>query len=224
MRHRCVCGLEDVGAAPAPQATAYDGENWYYGTPRLEAPRAVTAAGGVVPHAAVAASDESAAGEGLRTVSLQYAFPFPRKLGPLLARLGAADVAEACGGRVVELKFVGGPGTALLGVNAGGPVVCANALWRLASGEQGRVLGTLERALLEVGEGRPHLGKLHAPRPEMRRRRRPEGQPQQPQQGTCDDPQPPPRPPPPWPELEEFEALAARYDRDGRFGFVERFH
>jgi len=121
-------------------------------------------------------------------VSLQYAVPRSR-LSALIARLKSDDVLSVCAGRVLELKLVGGPGKAMLGLNADGPVVCANVLWTLRLPDEAESLYALERALREVG-GRPHLGKLH----EL--------------DGTGDT----------WPQREQFAAIVARADPKGRLG------
>ena len=104
--------------------------------------------------------------DGVRLYSMQYAVPRQR-LAALLECLEAQTTADtsALAGRVVELKFVGGPGSTMLGVNADGPVACANVLWRLRQSELPHLHG-LERALIALG-ARPHLGKLHG-RPEAR--------------------------------------------------------
>jgi hypothetical protein len=94
-----------------------------------------------------------------RWLSMQYAFP-RASLGEVVAALGSEHVRGSCAGKVVEFKFVGGPGRSLLGVNADGPVVCVNTLWRGDVVLEQRRLAELERALVALG-GRPHLGKLH---------------------------------------------------------------
>ena len=153
----CACGLEDMGSAPAHGAAIYDGENWYRGAPPLEAPGAARRrreAGAVRPGAG---GDGELNGSTVRSYSMQYALPRSR-LGDLLGAL--ADSASSIGlGRVVELKLVGGDGKSRLGVNAEGPVVCANALWRLAPTELCH-LEAFESALVAIG-ARPHWGKLH---------------------------------------------------------------
>ena len=153
-RRMCICALEDVGSAPAPGAVRYDGEVWYQGTPPLEAPRAE-------PKAEEEKKEEEEAPP--RWVSMQYAFPRER-LGALIKLLSSEDFHQKssdCLGRVIELKFVGGPGKALLGVNQEGPVVCVNAYWRGGLQAERRRLASLERALNTMGGRRPHLGKLH---------------------------------------------------------------
>ena len=187
----CACALEDLGVAPAPGAERYDGENWYRGAPPFVAPhsteRKAGGDGGGEP--------EEKAKE--RWVSLQYAFGRER-LGDLVACLSSQRFLSAagCAGRVVELKFVGGPGCALLGANANGPVVCVNVLWRevLTSGEWDR-LGALDLELAAMG-GTPHLGKLHA----LDASRTSKGG-----EAWCA-------------RVEEFAAVMAAADPDGRFG------
>jgi len=110
---------------------------------------------------------------GARWVSMQYAFPRER-LVDLLHALSAWHGAQirnegssklgSCSSvlnRVVELKFIGGPGAALCGANANGPVVCANVLWRLRPHEMTTLI-SLEECMRGLG-GCPHLGKRHAP-------------------------------------------------------------
>ena len=129
-------------------------------------------------------------GAGARVYSLQYALPLSQ-LGLLVERLAA--VAQALVGRLLELKFVGGPGRALLGVNADGPVVCANVLWRVSPREMHQ-LDALERLLVGLG-GRPHLGKWHA-------LELPAGS---------------------WPQCTRLAAMIARVDPNGRLGGREAF-
>lgn len=129
-------------------------------------PEAATLEGqdGAAHMAAAAAADASTAGSRLRWVSMQYAFPRER-LEALVTRLGSEEflASSGCAGRVVELKFVGGRGgRASLGVNADGPVVCANVLWRLRLPHSLWRLQKLEDALRALG-GKPHLGKRHTP-------------------------------------------------------------
>ena len=143
-RQLCVVGLEDVGRAPALGACAYDGENWYRGSPPLGAPG----------ERRVAYAADS------RLYSSQYAVPRQR-----LAEVvnGLAARAEELGrGRVVELKFVGAQ-QQQFGVDpqqtAHGPIVCANVLWRLAPAE----LDQLDafQSIMRALNGRAHRGKLH---------------------------------------------------------------
>lgn len=145
----CACALEDVGRAPAPGAARYDGENWYRGAPPLAAPRGEGEGGAAEP------------GPTARWVSLEYALP-RAALAELVATLGSAGflAASGCAGKTLELKFVGGPGRAEQGVNADGPVVCANVLWLVALPAGWGRLAALERVLAGLG-GRPHLGKCH---------------------------------------------------------------
>jgi predicted dehydrogenase/FAD/FMN-containing dehydrogenase len=152
-----LCCLEDVGRVPANGASRYDGENWYHGSPRLEAPASRDGGAG--------SSTSSAPGEPsrehMRLVSLQYAFPRAR-LEEVISTLARAD--GPWGGRVVELKFVGGPGGSLLGINSEGPAICVNLLWRVPASdliEPSSALWGLEEVLLKLG-GTPHLGKLHS--------------------------------------------------------------
>ena len=83
----------------------------------------------------------------------------------------APSLKGVAAGRVVELKFVGGPGGALLGVNSDGPVVCVNVLWRLRLPEGLGLLAVLEEELMAIGMfiggGRPHWGKLHGLREQV---------------------------------------------------------
>ena len=118
---------------------------------------------------------------------MQYALP--RAQLAVLARC-LEDLSGELSGRVVELKFVGGPGTSLLGVNADGPVVCANVLWQLGPREAPDLVA-FERALVAIG-GRPHLGKLHR-HVDMR-----------PGDGSS------------WPQGATFASLVATADPDGR--------
>lgn len=154
-RELIAVGLEDVGTVPALGASRYDGENWYRGAPSLEAPGAEREA------------PRSASG---RWYSMQYAFPRP-ELAELVRALDGPPFAggdESIQGRVLELKFVGGPGHAKLGVNADGPVVCVNLLWLMDGGSRALdVLTILEESLVERG-GRPHLGKWHSQPPDKR--------------------------------------------------------
>ena len=203
----CVCGLEDVGDLPAHGAARYDGENWYRGPPMFEAPgpcRPWDANGAPTPAPAPATEEqgeekgqrlEEEHGSAVRWFSMQYALPLA-SLEELIAGLVTwqqeADVgAAACASREVELKFVGGPGGALLGVNADGPAVCVNVHWQLRVAQAAAPLRALERVLHALG-GRPHLGKLH---------RRLEAR---------DDDS--------WPQLRLFEAAVTRADPEGRFG------
>ena len=111
---------------------------------------------------------------GARWVSMQYAFPRERLVGLLHAlsawhgaQIRNEDVSKlgSCSSvlqnRLVELKFIGGPGAALCGANANGPVVCANVLWRLRPHEMTTLI-SLEECMRGLG-GCPHLGKRHAP-------------------------------------------------------------
>jgi len=149
----CVCGLEDVGEAPAHGASLYDGENWYRGAPPLEAP------GAARPSRAARSAAEGAnakvRGEA-RTYSMQYAVPRSR-FGELTDTLSQHAV-EIGLHRVVELKFVGG-GSSMHGFNAQGNVACANVLWKLLPDEREH-LWAFERALVNIG-AQPHYGKLH---------------------------------------------------------------
>ncbi|EOD35698.1 hypothetical protein EMIHUDRAFT_227503 [Emiliania huxleyi CCMP1516] len=90
------------------------------------------------------------------------AMPTATSGSELVATLGSAGflAASGCAGKTLELKFVGGPGRAEQGVNADGPVVCANVLWRVALPAGWGRLAALERVLAGLG-GRPHLGKCH---------------------------------------------------------------
>jgi hypothetical protein len=138
---------------------------------------AVPAIEGAVPaiEDAVPGSEGAVPGSecGARWVSMQYAFPRERLVG-LLHALSAWHGAQirnegssklgSCSSvlnRVVELKFIGGPGAALCGANANGPVVCANVLWRLRPHEMTTLI-SLEECMRGLG-GCPHLGKRHAP-------------------------------------------------------------
>ena len=110
---------------------------------------------------------------GARWVSMQYAFPRERLVGLLRAlsawhgaqiRNEGASKLGSCSSvinRVVELKFIGGPGAALCGTNANSPVVCANVLWRLRPHEMTTLI-SFEDCMRGLG-GCPHLGKRHAP-------------------------------------------------------------
>ena len=146
-----LCGLEDVGDAPAADASPYDGENWWKGDVRFKAPR-----GGID---APPPPDEEEEGEA-RWYSMEYALPLaglPRALEKLAA-LGAAD--GSLRGRVLELKFMGSSGGAtLLGSNARDDVVCVNLNWRLTAAEV-PLLGVIEAELQSL-DGMPHLGKAH---------------------------------------------------------------
>ena len=138
---------------------------------------AVTGSEGAVPgvEGAAPVSEGAVPGSegGARWVSMQYAFPRERLVG-LLHALSAWHGAQirnegssklgSCSSvlnRVVELKFIGGPGAALCGANANGPVVCANVLWRLRPHEMTTLI-SLEECMRGLG-GCPHLGKRHAP-------------------------------------------------------------
>ena len=64
-----MCGLEDVGQAPLPGASLYDGANWWAGTPVFEPPgRAERRASGVtrdaLPAGAAADGAEDSKGRG----------------------------------------------------------------------------------------------------------------------------------------------------------------
>ena len=111
---------------------------------------------------------------GARWVSMQYAFPRERLVGLLRAlsawhgaQIRNEDVSKlgSCSSvlqnRLVELKFIGGPGAALCGTNANGPVVCANVLWRLRPHEMTTLI-SFEDCMRGLG-GCPHLGKRHMP-------------------------------------------------------------
>ncbi|EOD08522.1 hypothetical protein EMIHUDRAFT_217210 [Emiliania huxleyi CCMP1516] len=117
----------------------------------------------LLPCATAAEGEGGAAEPGptARWVSLEYALP-RAALAELVATLGSAGflAASGCAGKTLELKFVGGPGRAEQGVNADGPVVCANVLWRVALPAGWGRLAALERVLAGLG-GRPHLGKCH---------------------------------------------------------------
>ena len=95
-RRSALCGLEDVGDAPAADASPYDGENCGRAT-RFKAPR-----GGID---APPPPDEEEEGEA-RWYSMEYALPLAGSPAPSRSWRPRLPTASRRG-RVLELKFMG---------------------------------------------------------------------------------------------------------------------
>ena len=180
--HLSLCGLEDVGTAPAHGARLYDGANWWSGEPKFRAEREAgcrqadrevpAEARSAEARSAEARSAEGRSAEGVvrKWCSMQYALPL-RMLSEALARLtrlaaersarvSSTPTRRFLDGRHLELKFVGGSERrTLLGVNRlGGVMVCFNLNLPLTP-EELEDVEALEAELRDELRAIPHLGK-----------------------------------------------------------------